>query len=336
MSIGKSVVRGTVLALVCSGLLLAQAAGDDKQKKKDKPRERPKTEEKTGETKLFQLDAIIIDVIEKARDAAVPNMSVVKPELFPLGIGTTVDTALERQPGVEVQRIQEVGTAMDDDSIKIRGLGARRIKVLRDGRPLNTSGAAGGYFIDFTMIPLADVDRIEVIKGVGDPRYGNVLGGVINLVPRRPPADRPRTEVQASMASYGTGGINVFPRLQARRVRVFRRRGSAWSDGYLRNGNMLQGNFDLRLGYDISSSGAPHGGPLLLPDQEGIHRGQPDRQEPGQRRVRPAHRSATTTLPTASSCTAAWAPIPSRGAGGGRRSGSSPSATSRASGRPGS
>ena len=134
---------GTVLALVCSGLLLAQAAGDDKQKKKDKPRERPKTEEKTGETKLFQLDAIIIDVIEKARDAAVPNMSVVKPELFPLGIGTMVDTALERQPGVEVQRIQEVGTAMDDDSIKIRGLGARRIKVLRDGRPLNTSGAAG-------------------------------------------------------------------------------------------------------------------------------------------------------------------------------------------------
>ncbi len=255
MSVGRSVVRGTVLALVCSGFLLAQASGDDKQKKQDKPREKPKTEKKTGETKLFQLDAIIIDVIEKARDAAVPNMSVVKPELFPLGIGTTVDTALERQPGVEIQRIQEVGTAMDDDSVKVRGLGARRIKVLRDGRPLNTSGAAGGYFIDFTMIPLVDVDRIEVIKGVGDPRYGNVLGGVINLVPRRPPADRPRTEVQASMASYGTGGVNVFHSFKPGALEYTVAAGSSWSDGYLRNGNLLQGNFDLRLGCDISSRG---------------------------------------------------------------------------------
>jgi len=157
MSVGNAVARGIVVVLVCSSILLARPSLDKKQKK-GKPREKPKTEEKAGDTKLFQLDEIVIDVIEKARDAEVPNMSVVKPELFPMSIGTTVDTALERQPGVDVQRIQEVGTAMDDDSIKIRGLGARRIKVLRNGRPLNTSGAAGGYFIDFTMMPLANVE----------------------------------------------------------------------------------------------------------------------------------------------------------------------------------
>ncbi len=253
MSFGSAVGRGAVVVLVCSSLLFSQATKDDREKKKDKPQKKPKTEEKAGETKLFQLDAIIVDVIEKARDAEVPNMTVVKPELFPMSIGTTVDTALERQAGVDVQRIQEVGAAMDDDSIKIRGLGARRIKVLRDGRPLNTSGAAGGYFIDFTMMPLADVDRVEIVKGVGDPRYGNVLGGVINLVPRRPPTDRPVTELQASMASYGTGGINIFHSYKPGALEYSLAAGSSWSDGYLRNGNMIQGNFDLRLGYDISS-----------------------------------------------------------------------------------
>ncbi len=251
MGAGKAIVRGAIIALVCSIFLLASPQ-DDKRKKKDKPREKPKTEEKAGNTKLFQLDEIIIDVIEKARDAEVPNMSVVKPELFPLGIGTTVDTALERQPGVDVQRIQEVGAAMDDDSIKIRGLGARRIKVLRNGRPLNTSGAAGGYFIDFTMMPLANVDRIEIVKGVGDPRTGSVLGGIINLVPRRPPTGRSVTELEASMASYGTGGINLFHAYKPGALEYAIAAGSAWSDGYLRNGDMIQGNADLHLGYDLS------------------------------------------------------------------------------------
>ncbi len=251
MRVGIAVARGAVVALICSSLLFGGPAQNAKRKKKDKPPEKPKTEEKSGETKLFQLDEIVIDVIEKARDAEVPNMTVVKPELFPLSIGTTVDTALERQPGVDVQRIQEVGAAMDDDSIKVRGLGARRIKVLRNGRPLNTSGAAGGYFIDFTMMPLADVDRIEIVKGVGDPRYGNVLGGIINLVPRRPPTGRPVTELQASMASYGTGGVNLFHAYKPGALEYAIAAGSAWSDGYLRNGNMVQGNADLRLGYDL-------------------------------------------------------------------------------------
>jgi iron complex outermembrane receptor protein len=252
MSVGNAVARGAVVVLVCSSLLFSQAKKDAQEKKKEKLKEKAKTEEKAGETKLFQLDEIVIDVIEKARDAEVPNMSVVKPELFPMSIGTTVDTALERQAGVDVQRIQEVGAAMDDDSIKLRGMGARRIKVLRNGRPLNTSGAAGGYFIDFTMMPLANVDRIEIVKGVGDPRTGNVLGGIINLVPRRPPTGRPVTELQASMASYGTGGINFFHAFKPGAFEYALAAGSAWSDGYLRNGDMIQGNADLHLGYDLS------------------------------------------------------------------------------------
>jgi outer membrane receptor protein involved in Fe transport len=255
MSFRNAVARGAVVALVCSSLLFSQATKNDQKKKKEKPRAKGKTEEKAGDTKLFQLDAIVIDVIERARDAEIPNMSVVKPELFPMSIGTTVDTALERQAGVDVQRIQEVGAAMDDDSIKLRGLGARRIKVLRNGRPLNTSGAAGGYFIDFTMMPLANVDRIEIVKGVGDPRTGNVLGGIINLVPRRPPTGRSVTELQASMASYGTGGINLFHAFKPGAFEYALAAGSAWSDGYLRNGDMIQGNADLHLGYDLPIRG---------------------------------------------------------------------------------
>jgi outer membrane receptor protein involved in Fe transport len=247
--------------LILAGALLAPLGfgAQAQAEKKAEPAQAKKTEAekdkaKQETTKLFQLNPVVIDVVESARDKAVPNMSVVKPELFPQTIGVTLDTALARQPGVDVQRIQEVGTAADDDSIKIRGMGARRIKVLRNGRPLNTSGAAGGYFIDWTMIPLNGADRIEVVKGVGDPRYGNVLGGVVNLVSR---VLRPEfwTEAQASYASYATSAFNLFHGAKPGAFEYSIAGGYIRSDGYLRNGAMRMANADVHFGYDFAWKG---------------------------------------------------------------------------------
>jgi hypothetical protein len=226
-----------------------------KKKKQETVEQEKKTEKNEEKTKLFQLNPVEIEVVEYLRDFEIPNMTVVKPELFPLSIGTSLDTALERQPGVDVQRIQEVGTAVDDDSIKIRGLGSRRIKVTKNGRLMNTSGVAGGYFIDWTMIPLTNVDRIEVVKGVGDPRYGNVLGGIINLVPRRLPSEAPSTEIQISSASFQTSAMNLFHAYKPGALEYSLGVGLASSEGYLKNGNMSFGNIEFHLGYDLSSTG---------------------------------------------------------------------------------
>ncbi|MCF8036773.1 MAG: TonB-dependent receptor [Desulfobacteraceae bacterium] len=205
-----------------------------------------------GGNKVFQLDEIRVTAEELDRDIHTPNMDTVKPELFPMGITTTVDLALERQPGVDVQRIQEVGTATDDNSIRIRGFGARRVKAARDGRLLNTAGVAGGAFIDWTLIPLTNVERIEVIKGVADPRYGNVLGGVVNLVSKDPPRDAPVTEIAMTSASFDTWRMDAFHAWKPGAFEYAFSAGSQASDGYLRNGDLESGNLDLRLGYDFS------------------------------------------------------------------------------------
>ena len=213
-------------------------------------------EEPAGENraKVFQLDEILVTPEELDRDVETPNMDVVRPERFPMSLGTTLDTALERQPGVDVQRIQQVGTAIDDDSIRIRGFGARRIKVTRDGRLMNTSGTAGGTFIDWTQIPLYNVDRVEVIKGVSDPRWGSVLGGVVNLVLKRPPRDAPVSQVAGSFASYETWGMNLYHGWKPGRFEYSVAAGVLTSDGYLKNGDLNSGNVDLHLGYDLSTS----------------------------------------------------------------------------------
>lgn len=206
-----------------------------------------------NKNKVFLLDEIRVTAEELEEDIQTPNMDTIKPELFPMGISTTVDSALERQPGVDVQRIQEVGTAVDDDSIKIRGFGARRIKVARDGRVLNTTGVAGGYFIDWTLIPLANVERIELIRGVGDPRYGNVLGGVVNLISKPPPRQNPRTELAATAASYETWALDAFHAWKPGDFQYALTLGSQTSEGYLKNGDLDFGHINLRLGYDLPS-----------------------------------------------------------------------------------
>jgi iron complex outermembrane receptor protein len=251
--LGKNVLSGALIVLLLTGLGWSRP-DQEKQAKKKEPKKEQKASEKE-ETKLFQLDEIVIDVVEKMRDIEIPNMTVVKPELFPLSIGTTIDTALERQAGVNIQRIQEVGTSMDDDSVKIRGLSGRRIKVVRDGRPLNTSGAAGGYFIDFTMIPLTDVDRVEVVKGIGDARYGNSLGGILNLIPRRIPSESQTTEIDLSAASFRTLGANIYHAYKPGAFEYALTGRLTRSDGYLWNGNMDFGYFNTHLGYDFDFRG---------------------------------------------------------------------------------
>jgi outer membrane receptor protein involved in Fe transport len=215
----------------------------------------PRPEEEEDRTKLFQLTPVTIEVVEYLRDKEIPNMNVVKTELFPLTMGVTLDTALERQPGVDIQRLQEVGTAVDDDSIKIRGMGSRRLKVLRNGRELNTSGVAGGYFIDWTMIPLADADRVEVIKGIADPRYGNILGGVINLVPRGLKTERPDTRIQAAAASYNTQSVNLYHGFKPGALEYSLTAGLSRSRGYLWNGTVDLASAGLHLGYDFPFQG---------------------------------------------------------------------------------
>ncbi len=227
-------------------------------------------EEKTV-PQLFQLQEIEVTEKELKTDAETPNMTVIKPEILLQGIGSTLDGALKRQPGVDVQRLQEVGGALDDDSIKIRGFGARRILVTIDGRPLNTPGTAGGYFVDWTTIPLNNIDRIELIKGVSDPRYGNTLGGVINLVTKKP-TTTPQIEVQGGLASFNTMTGNFFHGWKPGKG-IFEYSisgGYSSSSGYLENGNFRIRNLNTYAGLNLPWQGKVFANVQLLSVTKGF------------------------------------------------------------------
>src|SRR5207247_5917638 len=89
---------------------------------------------------------------------------------------STVDEAVNRAPGVLFLNGQ---VNIRGSSGFVEGLGSR-VLLLVDGVPAN-QGDRGG--IDWDMVPLAEVERVEVVKGAGPAIYGSAaFGGVVNLI----------------------------------------------------------------------------------------------------------------------------------------------------------
>lgn len=97
-------------------------------------------------------------------------------------------------------RVQAASPASGAASVRVQGLRGRYTQVLADGLPLY--GQTGS--IGLLQIPPMDLGQVEIIKGVASALYGaSALGGVVNLVSRRPVAGRPEREVLVNRTSHG-------------------------------------------------------------------------------------------------------------------------------------
>jgi outer membrane receptor for ferrienterochelin and colicins len=81
-------------------------------------------------------------------------------------------------------RVQTVAPSVGAANVRIQGLRGRYAQLLADGLPLY---GAGGDSLNLLQVPPLDLAQVEVIKGAASALYGPAaLGGVINLVSRRP------------------------------------------------------------------------------------------------------------------------------------------------------
>lgn len=96
-----------------------------------------------------------------------------------------VDQALTVVEGVYAYRQRgvpdnEVGIGMRGFSG--RGTGQSRILVLLDGQPVNNAYTGA---VNWTTLPLGEIDRVEVVRGPFSSLYGgSAMGGVVNVISR--------------------------------------------------------------------------------------------------------------------------------------------------------
>ena len=104
-------------------------------------------------------------------------------------------------------RVQTTSPSLGGAAVRVQGLRGRYSLLLADGLPLY-GGQAGG--LGLLQIPPVDLGRVEIIKGAASALHGSsALGGVINLVSRRPGAERER-EVLVNQTSRAGTDVVVF------------------------------------------------------------------------------------------------------------------------------
>ncbi len=102
-------------------------------------------------------------------------------------------------------RVQTTSPSLGGANVRIQGLSGRYSLLLADGLPLY-GGQAGG--LGLLQIPPVDLGRVEIIKGSASALYGSAaLGGVINLISRRPGHEPEETLVLNQTSRGGTDAV---------------------------------------------------------------------------------------------------------------------------------
>jgi iron complex outermembrane recepter protein len=119
----------------------------------------------------------------------------------------TAEQILRETPGVVANLGQNVNNGQVGSArVDLRGLGANRNIVLLDGARVVPSNFSG--IVDLNNIPLALVDRVDVLTGGASTTYGaDAVTGVVNFITKR---DFAGMEFTASQQLTEQGDGNIF------------------------------------------------------------------------------------------------------------------------------
>jgi iron complex outermembrane receptor protein len=104
-------------------------------------------------------------------------------------------------------RVQVTSPALGAANIRVQGLNGRYTQLLADGLPLYGGQASS---LGLLQIAPTDLGQVEIIKGAASALYGpSALGGVINLVSRRP-GDAAQGEILLNATTRDGQDVTAF------------------------------------------------------------------------------------------------------------------------------
>jgi iron complex outermembrane receptor protein len=140
----------------------------------------------SAQEKEITLEEVVVTAtrdVQEIRRIPASVTVITKKEIDQSNSQTVIDL-IRNEAGVVVRDFYGTGKAA---SVDIRGFGETgplNTLVLVDGRRVNEIDLSG---VDWTQIPLDQVERIEIVRGPGSVLYGdNAVGGVVNIITKRP------------------------------------------------------------------------------------------------------------------------------------------------------
>ncbi len=196
------------------------------------------------------------------------NVTVVTAEDIERINAHTLADVLQTLPGIQLDYMRTPGTFT---FFNIQGTNNNTILVLIDGVRQNDfaqNKAEPG------LIPVQQIERIEIIKGAASTAWGSALGGVINIITKTPNPETPLSGlVSGSIGNRFTADSRAELTGTVDRLGYYLTAGNLHSDGLLPNNGTNQNNLYGKLSWLLPSKGNVTFGFSYLDARRGIEEG---------------------------------------------------------------
>ena len=129
--------------------------------------------------------------IKRAQISGVGPVTVVDKEAIERSGAISVETLLQRLPAAAGFAGNQTNAYWADNGygttqVNLRGLGISRTLVLLNGRRVVNGGTGANSSVDLNIIPIALIERVEVLKDGASAIYGaDAVAGVVNIITKK-------------------------------------------------------------------------------------------------------------------------------------------------------
>ncbi len=114
------------------------------------------------------------------------SVTIIEREQIEKSELTFLTDLLQEQAGMN---FYSFGPRANSITLSLRGMPAYHTKLLIDGVPYMDNSLTAGLSPMFDSIPLNLVERIEIVKGAVSLQGSAAMGGIVNVITRKPPED---------------------------------------------------------------------------------------------------------------------------------------------------
>lgn len=176
------------------------------------------------------------------------NTTVITAADIEQSTARTLPELLGREAGVLTRSLY--GNHGTGATVDIRGFGAASTQntlILLDGRRLNDVDLSS---VDFSIIPLQSIERIEVTRNSGAVLYGDgAVGGAINIITRQPEKSGTSAFIKAGAGNLDTQKLDAHVSHNSGPLAVFLGAHGVNSDGYRDNNELDEKSINSDIRY---------------------------------------------------------------------------------------
>ena len=180
----------------------------------------------------------------------------------------TLAEVLQTVPGIQLDYLR---TPSSFTYFNIQGAISNNVLVLIDGIRQNDFDQNGAWP---GLIPVQQIERVEIIKGAASATWGQALGGVINIVTKTPNPERAASGmVSGSIGSKFTADSRAELSGTKERLGYYLTAGNLRSDGFSPNTATNMNNLYGKLVYTLPGNGVATFGMSHLAAKPGLDEG---------------------------------------------------------------